>query len=137
MKLETFAKTTGSKGIQVYVPLNGEDTYDDTKPFSKAVAETLERVYPEQVVSRMTKSARSGRVLVDWSQNSAHKSTVAAYSLRAKARPTVSMPLTWDEVESGPSDALVFETEQALARVDELGDLFAPVLTLKQELPSF
>jgi bifunctional non-homologous end joining protein LigD len=76
-------------------------------------------------------------VLVDWSQNSAHKSTVAAYSLRAKARPTVSMPLTWDEVESVPSEALVFESEAALKRVDERGDIFAPVLTLKQELPSF
>ncbi len=137
MKLETFPKTTGSKGIQVYVPLNGACTYDDTKPFSKAVAETLERVYPQLVVSRMAKERRAGRVLVDWSQNSAHKSTVAAYSLRAKARPTVSMPLKWSEVESGPSEALVFESEAALKRVDERGDIFAPVLTLKQELPSF
>src|SRR3954449_9558588 len=132
MKLETFPKTTGSKGIQVYVPLNGKDSYDDTKPFAKAVAETLERVYPDQVVSRMTKSVRSGRVLVDWSQNSAHKSTVAAYSLRAKERPTVSMPVTWDELESG--EALVFESEAALARVEQRGDVFAPVLSLEQRL---
>src|SRR4051794_5784668 len=86
IKLQTFPKTTGSKGIQVYVPLNGEVTYDDTKPFAKAVAETLERAYPDLVVSRMAKSARKGRVLVDWSQNTPHKSTVAAYSLRAKER---------------------------------------------------
>src|SRR4051794_18542185 len=136
-KLEAFPKTTGSKGIQVYVPLNGDHSYDETKPFAKAVAETLERVYPDRVVSRMAKSARAGRVLVDWSQNSAHKSTVAAYSLRAKARPTVSMPLSWDEVEAGPSEALVFESEAAIKRVDERGDLFAPVLALKQDLPSF
>jgi bifunctional non-homologous end joining protein LigD len=135
--LQTFPKTTGSKGIQVYVPLNGDYSYDDTKPFAKAVAETLERVYPDAVVSRMTKAARDGRVLVDWSQNSAHKSTVAAYSLRAKERPTVSMPLTWDEVASGPGEALVFESEAAIARVNERGDLFAPVLTLEQDLPSF
>ena len=138
MKVETFPKTTGSKGIQVFVPLNRDDvTYEDTKPFAKAVAETLERVYPERVVSRMTQSARRGKVLVDWSQNTAHKSTVAAYSLRAKERPTVSMPVTWGELEAGPSDALVFESEAALARIEERGDIFAPVLTLKQALPSF
>ena len=137
VKLEAFPKTTGSDGIQVYVPLGGDRTYDDTKPFAKAVAETLERVYPDRVVSRIAKSARAGRVLVDWSQNSGNKSTLAPYSLRAEARPTVSMPLTWEEVDSGPSDALVFESEAALKRVDERGDLFAPVLTLKQDLPSF
>jgi bifunctional non-homologous end joining protein LigD len=85
----------------------------------------------------MAKARRSGRVLVDWSQNAPHKSTVAPYSLRAKERPTVSTPLTWDEVEKGPSDALVFDSEAVIARVDDRGDLFAPVLTLKQRLPSF
>jgi bifunctional non-homologous end joining protein LigD len=135
--LETFPKTTGSKGLHVYVPLNSDVTYDDTKPFAKAVAETLERGYPERVVSRMTKSARKGRVLVDWGQNAAHESTVAAYSLRAEARPTVSMPLTWDEVESAAADELVFESGRALELIDQRGDVFAPVLTLRQELPSF
>jgi bifunctional non-homologous end joining protein LigD len=135
--LEAFPKTTGSKGMQVYVPLNADVTYDDTKPFAKAVAETLERGYPDRVVSRMTKAARGGKVLVDWSQNSAHKSTVAPYSLRAKERPTVSMPLTWDEVQDAAGDEPVFEAEEAIARVDALGDLFAPVLTLRQELPRF
>src|SRR4051794_19190655 len=137
MKLQTFPKVTGSKGIQVCVPLNGEAAYDETKPFSKAVAETLERVYPDRVVSRVAKAERSGRVLVDWSQNTRHKSTVAPYSLRAKPRPTVSVPLTWNEVENGPSEALVFESDAAIARVEERGDIFAPVLTLRQALPSF
>jgi bifunctional non-homologous end joining protein LigD len=135
--LETFPKTTGSKGLQVYVPLNSEVTYDETKPFAKAVAETLARTYSEKVVSRITKSVRGGKVLVDWSRNTAHKSTVAPYSLRATPHPTVSMPLTWEEVESAETAALVFEAEAALARVDERGDLFAPVLTLRQELPRF
>jgi bifunctional non-homologous end joining protein LigD len=135
--LEAFPKTSGSKGIQVYVPLNSEVTYDDTKPFAKAVAEALARSYPDRVVSRMGKDERGGKVLVDWSQNTAHKSTVAPYSLRAKERPTVSMPLAWDEVEDVPADELVFEAEAAIARVEERGDLFAPVLTLKQELPDF
>ena len=135
--LEAFPKTSGSKGMQVYVPLNTDVTYDESKPFAKAVAETLARSYPEKVVSRMAKRERAGRVLVDWSQNTAHKSTVAPYSLRAKGRPTVSIPLTWDEVERADAEDLVFESEAALARVDERGDLFAPVLTLRQELPRF
>ena len=135
--LATFPKTTGSKGMQVYVPLNTDVTYDDTKPFAKAVAEALARTYPDKVVARMAKKERRGKVLVDWSQNTAHKSTVAPYSLRARVRPTVSMPLTWDEVEGADAAELVFESEAALARVDERGDLFAPVLTLCQELPSF
>jgi bifunctional non-homologous end joining protein LigD len=137
LKLETFPKTTGSKGIQVYVPLNSGASYDDTKPFARAVAETLERSFPDRVVASMAKAARKNRVLVDWSQNSAHKSTVAPYSLRAKERPTVSMPLTWDELKDAPLTELVFESEAALARIDARGDLFAPVLTLRQELPRF
>ena len=135
--LEAFPKTSGSEEMQVYVPLNTEVTYDETKPFAKAVAETLARTYPEKVVSRMAKSARAGKVLVDWSRNTAHKSSVAPYSLRAKSTPTVSIPLTWDEVESADAHDLVFEAEAAVARVDERGDLFAPVLALRQELPRF
>ncbi len=139
--LECFAKTSGSKGLQVYVPLNVETSYDETKPFAKAVAELLEKQHPKQIVSRMTKELRRGRVFVDWSQNDEHKTTVCVYSLRAMERPTVSTPLEWDEVERGleAKDArlLTFEWDEVLARVEERGDLFAPVLTLRQELPSF
>ena len=139
--LESFAKTSGSKGLQVYVPLNVEVTYDDTKPFARAVAEVLEKQHPKLVVSRMTKTLRGGKVLVDWSQNDEHKTTVCVYSLRAKERPTVSTPVTWEEVERGArkrsaKDTLVFDSAKALERVEEIGDLFAPVLTLKQELPA-
>jgi bifunctional non-homologous end joining protein LigD len=135
--LEGFAKTSGSKGIQVYVPLNGQETYDTVKPFSQAVAQALEKAEPSLVVSRMTKSLRIGKVLVDWSQNTRSKTTVAVYSLRARERPTVSTPVTWDEVEAGAAgdDELIFEAEDVLARIKEHGDLFAPVLELEQSLP--
>ena len=134
--LESFAKTSGSKGLQVYVPLNADGvTYDQTKPFSKAVAETLERAEPKLVVSRQAKQLRPGKVLVDWSQNDEHKTTVGVYSLRARERPTVSTPLMWDEVEAGDPDALVFEAGDVLRRVEEHGDLFAGVEELEQELP--
>jgi bifunctional non-homologous end joining protein LigD len=139
--LETFAKTSGSKGLQVYVPLNQEElTYGDTKPFARAVAELLEKQHPKQVVSRMTKSLRPGKVLIDWSQNDEHKTTVNVYSLRAKERPTVSTPVTWDEVEAASrrrsGKVLVFEHDEVLERVERDGDLFAPVLTLRQGLPA-
>ncbi|MEA2413120.1 MAG: bifunctional non-ous end joining protein LigD, partial [Thermoleophilaceae bacterium] len=140
--LQSFAKTSGSKGLQVYVPLNVPDvTYDDTKPFAKAVAELLEKQHPELVVSRMSKELRPRKVLVDWSQNDEHKTTVNVYSLRAKERPTVSTPVTWDEVDAcldaGDASVLVFEQDEVLRRVERDGDLFAPVLTLVQELPRF
>src|SRR4051812_38931017 len=140
--LEAFAKTSGSKGLQVYVPLNAPDvTYADTKPFAKAVAELLEKQHRELVVSRMSKELRPGKVLVDWSQNDEHKTTVNVYSLRAKDRPTVSTPVTWDEVdaclEAEDPELLVFEQDEVLRRVERDGDLFAPVLTLVQELPRF
>jgi bifunctional non-homologous end joining protein LigD len=139
--LESFAKTSGSKGLQVYVPLNTEVTYDDTKPFAKAVAELLEKQHPELVVSRMSKELRPGKVLVDWSQNDEHKTTVNVYSLRAKDRPTVSTPVSWDEVdrcrEAEDASLLVFEHDEVLRRVERDGDLFAPVLALVQELPRF
>jgi bifunctional non-homologous end joining protein LigD len=138
--LTTLAKTSGSKGMQVYAPLNDPAvTYDQTKPFAKAVAETLEQGRPDLVVSRMTKTLRKERVLVDWSQNDRHKTTVNVYSPRAKDRPTVSTPITWDEVracrEAGDPGLLVFDTEQVLARVEDQGDLFAEALTLTQQLP--
>src|SRR3954454_23266392 len=139
--LETFPKTSGSKGLQVYVPLNVDTSYAETKPFAKAVAELLEKQHPKQVVSRMSKELRGGKVLVDWSQNDEHKTTVNVYSLRAKERPTVSTPVSWDEVErcleAGDPALLSFEQNAVLERVDRDGDLFAPVLTLKQELPRF
>ena len=138
--LESFPKTSGSKGIQVYVPLNDPKvTYDQTKPFAKSVAEMLTRLHPDLVVSKMLKSLRVGKVLVDWSQNDDHKTTVCAYSLRAKPRPTVSTPLRWDEVEvahdGGDQQALRFEHDDVIERVRQLGDLFEPVLTLRQRLP--
>ena len=137
--LECFPKTSGSKGLQIYVPLNGEVTYERTKPFARMVAETLERGAPELVVSRMTKSLRPGKVLIDWSQNDEHKTTVNVYSLRARERPTVSTPVTWEEVEevveAGDADRLVFEAPAVLERVARDGDLFAPVLSLRQSLP--
>ena len=141
LELESFAKTSGSKGLQVYVPLNSDEvTYDDTKPFARAVAELLEKQHPKQVVSRMTKSLRGGKVLIDWSQNDDHKTTVSVYSLRAKERPTVSTPVTWDEVEAASrrrsGKVLTFEHDEVLERVERDGDLFAPVLTLRQALPS-
>jgi bifunctional non-homologous end joining protein LigD len=138
--LESYAKTSGSKGLQVYVPLNSAKvTYERTKPFAKAVAELLESAEPELVVSRMTKARRTGKVLIDWSQNDAKKTTVCAYSLRATERPTASTPFEWDEVragrDSGDPASLAFEAAQVLERVAERGDLFAPVLSLVQELP--
>jgi bifunctional non-homologous end joining protein LigD len=135
--MESFPKTSGSKGIQVYVPLNGTATYERTKPFAHAVAKALEKAEPALVVSRMTKSLRVGKVLVDWSQNTRSKTTVAAYSLRARERPTISTPVTWDEIEAGAAgdDELSFEAVAVLERIEKQGDLFEPVLSLEQPLP--
>jgi bifunctional non-homologous end joining protein LigD len=138
--LQSFPKTSGSKGLQIYVPLNtGDVTYDDTKPFAKAVAELLEAEAPDKVVSRQRKDLRGGKILVDWSQNDEHKTTVNVYSTRAKERPTVSTPVSWDEVkachEAQDAALLTFTTEDVLRRVTSEGDLFAPVLSLSQRLP--
>jgi len=138
--LQSFAKTSGSKGLQVYVPLNSAVTYARTKGFALAAATTLERQSPESVVSKMAKALRKGKVFVDWSQNDDHKTTVNVYSLRAKERPFVSTPVSWQEVGSAlkkrdPS-RLAFEAGSVIERVRKLGDLFAPVLELKQKLPS-
>jgi bifunctional non-homologous end joining protein LigD len=138
--LESFPKTSGSKGLQVYVPLNSRVSYDETKPFARAVARLLEHRHPDQVVSEMKKALRGNKVFVDWSQNDDYKTTVCVYSLRAKDRPTVSTPVTWKEVENclkkQDPELLVFTSDQALARVDKHGDLFEPVLKLKQRLPT-
>jgi bifunctional non-homologous end joining protein LigD len=135
--LESYAKTSGSKGIQVYVPLNtGDVDYDHgTKRLSNALARHLESQHPKLIVSSQRKELRKGKVLIDWSQNDEHKTTVSVYSLRARERPTVSTPLSWEELEAGDPDALVFEAADVLARVDEHGDLFAPVAELEQRLP--
>ncbi|HYY68528.1 MAG TPA: non-homologous end-joining DNA ligase [Terriglobales bacterium] len=137
--LQAFPKTSGSKGLQVYVPLNTPVTYNDTKPFAHELARLLEDQHREQIVSDMKKVLRVGKVFVDWSQNDDHKTTVCVYSLRAKQRPTVSTPVTWKEVEQcwAKKDAnlLVFQSDQVLQRVERMGDLFEPVLTLKQKLP--
>jgi bifunctional non-homologous end joining protein LigD len=137
--LKCFAKTSGSKGLQVYVPLNTAVTYEQTKGFAHEIARLLERRHPELVVSDMKKTLRVGKIFVDWSQNDDHKTTICVYSLRAKERPTVSTPVKWDEVESclknGHPTLLVFESGQVLERVEKFGDLFEPVLKLKQKMP--
>jgi bifunctional non-homologous end joining protein LigD len=137
--LESLAKTSGSKGLQLYVPLNTKVTYEQTKPFSHAVAQTLERDDPKRVLSKMKRSLRKGKVFVDWSQNDRAKTTVAVYSLRNREHPTVSTPVTWDEVDRALSkedpDLLRFEAPDVLKRVKKHGDLFEPVLKLKQRLP--
>jgi bifunctional non-homologous end joining protein LigD len=138
--LESFAKSTGSKGVQVYVPLNTPATFEGTKAFSRSVAEVMAERMGDRVVARVDKRLRAGKVLVDWGQNDRHKSTVAAYSLRAKlARPTVSLPVTWPELtaalDAGRADALLPAPAEALARVAGAGDPFTAVLTLRQRLP--
>jgi bifunctional non-homologous end joining protein LigD len=138
--VQSFPKTSGSKGMQVYVPLNRKEmSYDLTKPFAKAIAQLMEKQTPDLVVSKMKKVEREGKVMVDWSQNHRSKTTIAVYSLRARERPTVSTPITWDEVEtaadSGDGSHLVFEGGDVLERIEQHGDLFAPVLELEQELP--
>jgi bifunctional non-homologous end joining protein LigD len=139
MKLKSFAKTSGSKGLQVYVPLNTPVTFDQTKDLSRALAQHLEREHGSLVTSNMSKSVRKGKVFVDWSQNDEHKTTICVYSLRAKAEPTVSTPVTWDEVanclKKKKADLLKFRSDQTLARVEKSGDLFASVEKLKQKLP--
>ncbi|MEZ5165538.1 MAG: hypothetical protein R2695_03250 [Acidimicrobiales bacterium] len=120
----------------MYVPLNTAHSHEHASDFALAVAQLLEKQLPGQVLSNMTRKLRKGKVFIDWSQNSRHKTTIAPYSLRAKDRPTVSTPVTWDEVSDGADgEPLSFEADEVLARVETLGDLFAPTLLLEQELP--
>jgi bifunctional non-homologous end joining protein LigD len=137
--VEAFPKTSGSKGMQVYLPLNTPATYEETRAFSRGLAQLLERRSEGRVLVDMNRAKRAGKVFVDWSQNDRHKTTVNVYSLRAMDAPTVSTPLTWDEVsdacDEGDPDALRFTSDEVLARVAEHGDLFGEVQTLKQELP--
>jgi bifunctional non-homologous end joining protein LigD len=138
-KLESFPKTSGSKGLQIYVPLNTKTSYEETKPLAHALARLLENEHRDLVVSDMKKAIRTNKVFVDWSQNDEHKTTISVYALRARERPTVSTPVTWDEVEQAlkKKDAglLVFEAKHTIERVEKMGDLFAPLLSLKQKLP--
>jgi bifunctional non-homologous end joining protein LigD len=136
--LECFAKTSGSKGLQVYVPLNNDEVdYDHgSKLFSNALARHLAAEHPRLIVSTQKKELRQGKVLIDWSQNDEHKTTVSVYSLRARERPTVSTPLRWEEVEAGDPDALVLDSDDVIERVEEYGDVFAPVVELEQRLPA-
>ena len=141
LELQAFVKVSGSKGLQVYVPLNMPLTYDVTQPFAHTLAQLLARDHPRLVVAEMAKAQRKGKVFIDWSQNTPHKTTVTVYSLRAKRpRPYVSMPVTWEELERAlkakDRDALDFEPAAALARLAKVGDLFAPVLKLRQRLPA-
>src|SRR5216117_1319938 len=139
MKLKAFAKTSGSKGLQVYVPLNTAVTYDQTKGLSRLLAQRLEREHPDFVTSNMSKRVRKRKVFVDWSQNDEHKTTICVYSLRAREEPTVSTPVKWTEVENclkkKKAELLRFRSDQVLARVEKLGDLFESVENLKQKLP--
>lgn len=137
--LETFVKTSGSKGVQLYLPLNSGAGYEQTKTFAHRIARMLEKQMPGQVVSRMKKSLRSGKVFVDWSQNVRHKTTVCVYSMRARPEPAVSTPVTWEEVDaaagSGDAGRLTFGPDDVLGRIESKGDLFADLLDLRQELP--
>jgi bifunctional non-homologous end joining protein LigD len=139
--LDSYAKTSGSKGIHLHVPLNGTVTFERSRPFAKAVAETFEARFPDEVVSRQTKTKRTGRVLIDWSQNDPHKTTASVYTIRARERPTASTPLEWEEVEAaaeaGDASALAFTAGDLCARIAAKGDLYAPLLSQKQDLPDF
>ncbi len=137
--LDCCAKTSGSKGLQVFVPLNTAVTYEKTKPFARRVAERMRESAPQMIVTQMRRALRPGKVFIDWSQNDPHKTTVSVYSLRARPRPTVSTPVTWAEVRkcvrSRDDEMLVFDSAMVLRRVKRRGDLFAPMLTLHQRLP--
>ena len=139
--LDSLVKVSGSKGLQVYVPLNSSVTYDETQPIAKALAEILAQREPKLIVSVMPKRLRTKKVFIDWSQNGEYKTTVGVYSLRAKThRPYVSLPVEWDELDaalkSRAADALFFTPEEAIKRVEEFGDLFKPVLKKVQRLPA-
>jgi bifunctional non-homologous end joining protein LigD len=138
LDLQLFAKTSGSKGLQVYVPLNTPTAYEKTKTFARTLAERFEEEHPDKVVSNMKKSSRQGKVFIDWSQNDDHKTTVSVYSLRAKEQPTVSTPVFWEEVAQSAKKGqpLSFTSDEVLARAEKHGDIFAPVLSLKQKLPA-
>jgi bifunctional non-homologous end joining protein LigD len=138
--LQCYPKTSGGKGLHVYIPLNTQVSFRETKDFAHAVALMMQERYPDAIVSNMRKALRKRRIFVDWSQNDEHKTTVCAYSLRAQPMPTVSTPLTWEEVEMAvrkkDGAMLYFEVKDVLQRAHEQGDLFKPVAVAEQELPA-
>ncbi len=137
--LRVWPKTSGSKGLQLYLPLHSGATYQQTKPFAHALARLLERDHPQLVLSEMERSRREEKVFIDWSQNTASKTTVGVYSVRALPAPSVSTPVTWDELDdalaSGDPARLRFHPDEVLQRVQRYGDLHAPVAELVQQLP--
>ncbi len=137
--LQTFVKHSGGKGLHLVVPLNTKTTFDDTKTFAQSIAMLFEKNAPDRATHMMRKSLRGGKVFIDWSQNDEHKTTVTAYSLRARERPTVSLPLTWAEIEKAVKkkqvDSIRFEADAAVKRIKKVGDLFADAGKLKQKLP--
>jgi bifunctional non-homologous end joining protein LigD len=137
--LQAWPKTSGSKGLQIYIPVNTPCTYDDSRAFALAIGQLLEREHPDVVLTNMNPQLRPGKIFIDWSQNVASKTTVSVYSLRARDRPTVSTPVRWEEVaaavDANDAGALRFEATDVLARVDADGDLFAPLLELEQDIP--
>ena len=140
LKLQAFAKTSGNKGLHLYIPLNTPTSYEATTPFARAVAQLFEKQHPKQIVSNMRKDLREGKIFIDWSQNSRHKTTVAPYSLRASPSPAVSTPVAWDELESAlkkkDPELLRFSLAQVVSRLEKQGDLFKPVYRLRQKLPA-
>jgi bifunctional non-homologous end joining protein LigD len=140
IELESFVKTSGSKGLHFFVPLNNTTTYEQSGPFAHSIAQMLEQQHPDRIVTKMSKELRPGKIFIDWSQNALHKTTVSVYSLRARERPTVSTPVKWNELERAlkkdEAQLLVFEVGDVLKRIDKHGDLFEPVLKLKQKLPA-
>ncbi len=140
IQLTSCIKTSGKKGLHLYVPLNRKDTtFDDTKSFSKAVADIMQKNYPDLVTSKMAKEYRRGKVFINWSQNDSSKTMICVYSLRAREKPYVSSPLHWNELESladqkDPEELQVLHSK-ALERAERWGDLFHDVLTKKQKLP--
>ena len=140
LRLESFVKVSGSKGLQLYVPLNTPVTYEQTKPFAKAIADLMAEREPKLIVAKMPKVFRAKKVFIDWSQNDDYKTTVGVYSLRAKThRPYVSMPIDWDEIKravnKGDVDKFYFTPDQALGELEKRGDIFKVVLTMKQKFP--
>jgi bifunctional non-homologous end joining protein LigD len=136
--LAAWPKTSGSKGLQLYVPLNDGTTFAATRTFAESLARLAESEHPDLITSAIEKASRRKKVLIDWAQNAPSRTTVAVYSVRAREFPSVSTPVTWDEVEGADSaDALRFDTTTARNRIDDLGDLMAPLLTESQDLPEF
>ncbi|WP_053205315.1 non-homologous end-joining DNA ligase [Jiangella muralis] len=140
--LPSYPKTSGSKGMQMYVALDGSATDDEVSGYARGLAQRLEQEHPKLVISRMERAARGGKVFIDWSQNNSAKTTIAPYSVRGRARPTVSTPVTWDEVEAGARSTatkrlpLQFDIDDVLARLADDGDLLAPMLDEAHVLPT-